>query len=55
MEAATGEDQTIIRYPWDDYQLSCTGIPPHVAVLHEIRHASKVQKDMCTMLIVGSE
>jgi hypothetical protein len=40
METAMGEHQTVIRFPWDDYQLSFTGVPPHVAILHEIRHAS---------------
>jgi hypothetical protein len=44
-------DQTVIRYPWDDYQLSFTGIPPYVAIPHEIRHASKVQKDMIDNLM----
>jgi hypothetical protein len=51
MEAAIGEDKTITHYPWDNYQLSFTGIPPHVTVLHEIRHASKVQKDMINNLM----
>jgi hypothetical protein len=51
MEAATGEQRTVIRYPWDDDRLSFTGVPPHLAVLHEIRHASKVQKDMIDNLM----
>jgi hypothetical protein len=51
MEAAIGQHKTIIRYPWDDYQLSFTCVPPHVAVLHEIRHASKVQKEMIDNLL----
>jgi hypothetical protein len=54
MEAAMGERRAVIRYLWDDYQLSFTGkpgIPPYVAVLHEIRHASKVQKDMINNLM----
>jgi hypothetical protein len=49
--AAIGQDKTIIRYLWDDYQLSFTGVPPHAAVLQKIRHASKVQKDMINNLI----
>jgi hypothetical protein len=49
MEAAMGE--TVIKYPWDDYQLSFTGIPPHVAVLHEIRDASNQQKELIDKLM----
>jgi hypothetical protein len=45
MEPATGEQRTNNKYPWDDYGLTYTGIPPHVAVLYEIRHASKEQTD----------
>jgi hypothetical protein len=53
MQAVMGEQRTVIRYPWDNYQeLSFTGVPPHgVAILHEIRHTSKVQKDMINNLM----
>jgi hypothetical protein len=51
MEAATGEQRTVIRYLWDKYKLSFTGVPPYMAVLHEMRHASKEQKDMVDNLM----
>ncbi len=51
MEPATGEERTVIKYPWDDYRLAFTGMPPHVAVLHEIRDASKQQKDLIDKLM----
>jgi hypothetical protein len=52
MEPATGEQRIVMKYPWDDYGLSFTGIPLHVAVLHEIRHASKEQKNLIDKLMV---
>jgi hypothetical protein len=44
MAPVMGEQRTVIKYPWDNYQLSFTCIPPYVSMLHKIRHASKSRR-----------
>ena len=44
---------TIVLYPWTERVgvYSFTGIPPHVAVLHEIRAVSERQRNMVDQLL----